>query len=147
MAKVGFSVVKDQQQLTGEGHGGEGRLLLQIVKIRVAAADVGEELALFRRVGSRGDAGSALGFGAGRLEALEFLGDLANRGLEAMDHATDAIEESGFGFEDIAQSGSIFHGGLPDLRFGILETVETPECGGELVDALLFGGVLGRPGV
>ena len=81
------------------------------------------------------------------MRALEFLGDLANGGFEAMDHATDAVEESGLGFEDIAQSGSIFHGGLPDLRFGILETVETPECGGELIDALLLGGVLRRPGV
>jgi len=122
-------------------------LLLQIVKICATAPDIGEELALFRRVGSRGDAGGTLRFYAGCLEALEFLGDLANRSLEAMDHATDAVEEGGLGFDDIAQAGSILHGVAPDLSFGILETVETPECGGELIDALLLGGVLGRPGV
>ena len=122
-------------------------LLLQIVKICATAPDIGEELALFRRVGSRGDAGGTLRFDAGGLEALEFLGDLANSGFEAMDHATDAVQERGFRFEDIAQVGAILHRVGPDLSFRILEAVETPEGGGELIDALLLGGVLGRPGV
>jgi hypothetical protein len=72
---------------------------------------------------------------------------LANSGFEAMDHATDAVEEGGFRFEDIAQGGSILHGVVPDLSFGILEAVETPKGGGELVDALLLGHLLGTPGV
>jgi hypothetical protein len=122
-------------------------LLLQIVKIRSAAFDFREELALFRRVGSRGYAGGAVRSDAGGLEALEFLGDLADGALEAVDHAADAVEERGFCFEGIAQRGSFFHGGGPDLRFGILETVETPKGGGELIDALLLGSVLRTLGV
>ena len=121
------------------------RLLLQIVKIRVATPDVGEELALFRRVGGSGEL--RVRFDAEGLEAVEFLGDLANGALEAVDHAADAVEEGGFTFERIAEGGSILHGGGPDFGFGILETVEAPEVHDELVDALLLGSVPGTTGV
>jgi len=139
----GDSVVKDQQQLTGEGRRFWVDLFLQIVKIRFAADHLSEGLALFRRVGSRGEFRFHLG--AGGLEALEFFGDLANGALEAVDHSADAVEQWGLGFEGIAQGGSILHRSVPDLSFGILKTVETPKGGGELVDALLLGHLLGTP--
>ena len=100
---------------------------------------------MFRRIGGGGEL--HVQFDAEGLEAIEFFGDLANGGFEAMDHATDAVEERGLSFEDSAQGGSVFHGGVPDLRFGILKTVESPEVHDKLVDTLLFGSVLGVAGV
>jgi hypothetical protein len=101
--------------------------------------EVGRRLALFRRIPASGDfAGNALSFlfGAEGLHALEFARDLADGALEAVDHAADAIEEGGFLFESIET-------GVPHLRFGVAEAIETLGIGGELVDALLLGGVLG----
>ena len=100
---------------------------------------------MFRRVGGGGEL--HIYFDAEGLETVEFPGDLANGGFEAMYHAADPVEEGGFAFESIAEGGSVFHGGFPDLGFGILEAIETPQVHNELVDALLLGGVLGLAGV
>ena len=96
-------------------------------------------MASFRHGGERGLGGCGFRLGAEGLEAIEVAGDLANGPLEAVDHASDAVEDGGLAFQGV-------DAGVPEFGFVVAESIETPGVGRELVDELALDVVEGSPG-
>ena len=103
------------------------------------ALELRGELASFRHGGERGLGGCGFRLGAEGLEAIEVAGDLANGPLEAVDHASDAVEDGGLAFQGV-------DAGVPEFGFVVAESIETPGVGRELVDELALDVVEGSPG-
>ena len=109
-----------------------------IAPVCLIALEFGGKLASFRHGGERGLGGCGFGFGTEGLEAVEVAGDLANGALEAVDHASDAVEDGGFPFDGV-------DAGVPEFGFSVTKSVETPGVGSELVDELALYAVEGPP--